>query len=131
LLVPLALEAAAKPDRAAGEAVFRAAATHAVGGPLPSHRTQSRSREWDPTELDSALFYRAPDETARFDTGGLTAAVLGLTRGETGQVELTEVTAARAIPIVSETGFANEPDTDASRTENRDWARRLVALARE
>ncbi len=113
------------------EAAFRAAAVRASGNPQTSHRTQSRSREWDPSELDSALFYRAPDEPARFDTGGLTAAVLGLTRGETGEIGLTEMAPARAIPVVSESGFANEPDTDASRTENRDWARRLVALARE
>lgn len=155
LLVPLALEAAVRQQAApaTGDAVtdavpalsghptpatpvtrehsFRAAAAHAHGDPQASHRTQSRSREWDPTELDSALFYRAPDEPARFETGGLTAAVLGLTRGETGEVELAEVTAARAIPVVSASGFANEPDTDASRAENRDWARRLVALARE
>src|SRR5690606_13526331 len=43
--------------------------------PPSSHRTQSRAREWDPSERDSALFYRAPDEPARFETGGLTAAV--------------------------------------------------------
>ncbi|MHA3684751.1 proline dehydrogenase family protein [Leucobacter sp. HY1908] len=132
LLVPLALETATRPGDAAEAArVLRAAAALAGQGPASTHRTQSRSREWDPTELDSALFYRAPDEPARFDTGGLTAAVLGLTRGETGEVELTEVAPNRAIPFVSETGFANEPDTDASLTENRDWARRLVALARD
>lgn len=146
LLVPLALEAAAGAATGTaptdtsdsnstvllpGETVFRTAASRASGDPQASHRTQSRSREWDPSELDSALFYRAPDEPARFDTGGLTAAVLGLTRGEAGEISLTETTPARAIPVVSESGFANEPDTDASRTENRDWARRLVALARE
>ena len=132
LLVPLALETAARTETAPeAERMFREAAALAAQGPVPSHRTQSRSREWDPTELDSALFYRAPDEPARFDTGGLTAAVLGLTRGDTGEVKLTEVAPARAIPFVSETGFANEPDTDASLAENRDWARRLIALARD
>ncbi|MBP1326653.1 RHH-type proline utilization regulon transcriptional repressor/proline dehydrogenase/delta 1-pyrroline-5-carboxylate dehydrogenase [Leucobacter exalbidus] len=132
LLVPLAFEGAARaPEREeARETVFRDAAVLACRDARTSHRTQSRSREWDPTERDSALFYRAPDEAARFDTGGLTAAVLGLTRGETGEIVLTEVTEARAIPVVSATGFANEPDTDASRAENRDWARRIVTLAR-
>ena len=149
LLVPLAIEAAvaeppvngprAQEQRAAAplaaaaaltEPQLREAAASAVVEPHTTHRTQSRSREWDPSERDSALFYRSPDETSRFDTGGLTAAVLGLTRGETGAIELTEVEPARAIPVVSASGFANEPDTDASRAENREWARQLVAQAR-
>ncbi|QIM19479.1 bifunctional proline dehydrogenase/L-glutamate gamma-semialdehyde dehydrogenase [Leucobacter coleopterorum] len=94
-----------------------------------SHRTQRRAREWDPTERDSALFYRAPDEPTRFETGGLTAAVLGLTRGETGEWQLGEFAPTREIPARSDSGFANEPDTDASVVENRDWARECLARA--
>ncbi len=99
--------------------------------PAPaSHRTQNRAREWDPSERDSALFYRAPDEPARFETGGLTAAVLGLTRGSTGEFTLEAVAPPRAIPAVSESGFANEPATDATVAANREWARDLFAEAR-
>jgi RHH-type proline utilization regulon transcriptional repressor/proline dehydrogenase/delta 1-pyrroline-5-carboxylate dehydrogenase len=58
----------------AEQAAFRAAAALAAEPAPASHRTQMRAREWDPSERDSALFYRAPDEPARFDTGGLTAA---------------------------------------------------------
>ena len=96
-----------------------------------SHRTQLRAREWDPSERDSALFYRAPDEPASFDTGGLTAAVLGLTRGSTGELRLDAVAAPKAIPVVSASGFANEPDTDASLPQNREWARGLARSAAE
>ncbi|MBO1901395.1 aldehyde dehydrogenase family protein [Leucobacter weissii] len=95
----------------------------------PSHRTQRRSREWNPSERDSALFYRPPAETGRFDTGGLTAAVLGLGADDTGRIVLEPTGEVRALPVVSGTGFANEPDTDASSAENRDWARRLLARA--
>lgn len=99
--------------------------------PAPSsHRTQNRAREWDPSERDSALFYRAPDEPARFETGGLTAAVLGLTRGSTGEFTLEAVAPPRAIPAVSESGFANEPGTDATVAVNREWARDLLGDAR-
>ena len=95
--------------------------------PAPtSHRTQHRAREWDPSERDSALFYKAPDETTRFDTGGLTAAVLGLNQQETGEVTLEEFGPARTIPAVSASGFANEPLTDASVTANRAWVRELL-----
>lgn len=98
-------------------------------GAPQSHRTQQRAREWDPTERDSALFYRAPDEPARFDTGGLTAAVLGLTRGSTGELRLDAFAPPRAIPVVSVSGFANEPETDASLPQNREWARGLARRA--
>ena len=100
--------------------------------PAPaSHRTQNRAREWDPSERDSALFYRAPDEPARFETGGLTAAVLGLTRGSTGEFTLEALAPPRAVPAVSESGFANEPGTDASVAANREWVRGLLAGAGE
>lgn len=94
-----------------------------------SHRTQLRAREWDPSERDSALFYRSPDEPARFDTGGLTAAVLGLSRGATGAFQLEEFAPPRAIPAVSDSGFANEPGTDASLPANREWMREQLRLA--
>ncbi|MBC9954165.1 aldehyde dehydrogenase family protein [Leucobacter sp. cx-42] len=95
--------------------------------PAPaSHRTQHRAREWDPSERDSALFYKAPDETTRFDTGGLTAAVLGLNHQETGEITLEEFAPARTIPAVSASGFANEPLTDACVAANRTWVRELL-----
>ena len=106
------------------------AATH---DPAPvSHRTQLRAREWDPSERDSALFYRAPDEPTRFDTGGLTAAVLGLGRDATGAIQLEPLAPEPlAIPVVSESGFANEPGTDASLPANREWAREQLHRARD
>ncbi len=100
--------------------------------PFPeSHRVQQRGREWDPSERDSALFYRPPADTERFDTGGLTAAVLGLTRGSTGHIVLEPAGPPLRVPVVSASGFANEPETDASRADNRDWVRRLLAAAGE
>ena len=100
----------------------------ALDAPNP-HRTQRRAREWDPTERDSALFYRAPDEPARFETGGLTAAVLGLSRGSTGELRLGALAPPRAIPAISNSGFASEPETDASVPENRAWAREVLERA--
>lgn len=113
------------------EARLRAALELAANQPAPSsHRTQRRSREWHPSERDSALFYRPPDEPAAFDTGGLTAAVLGLNRGSTGAIELEPTLPPRSIPVVSASGFANEPPTDASVPENRTWARGLLEQVR-
>lgn len=125
-------DAAADPAPLAQEAAWFREVLAAVPecGPV-SRRTQQRAREWDPSERDSALFYRAPDEPARFDTGGLTAAVLGLTRGSSGELRLDEVSQARAIPAVSSSGFANEPATDASLQLNREWARGLARRAAE
>lgn len=97
--------------------------------PAPSHRLQDREREWDPSERDSALFYRAPDEPTTQVTGGLTAAVLGLTRGATGEITMEAYAAERPIPVVSRSGFANEPPTDAGL--NREWARGLLRVAGE
>ena len=124
----LALAAhAADPDRVDfAEAIAEAAE------PFPeSHRTQLRAREWDPSERDSALFYRPPADPDRFDTGGLTAAVLGLIRGSTGEITLEAAGPALRIPVISEAGLAAEPVTDASRTENREWVRSLVSLVAE
>ncbi|MCW2289451.1 RHH-type proline utilization regulon transcriptional repressor/proline dehydrogenase/delta 1-pyrroline-5-carboxylate dehydrogenase [Leucobacter luti] len=114
---------------AADAATFGAAAELAAEPAPTSHRTQLRAREWDPSERDSALFYRAPDEPARFETGGLTAAVLGLSRGATGAFQLEEFAPVRAIPAVSNSGFANEPGTDASIPANRDWMREQLQRA--
>lgn len=97
----------------------------------PVRRTQQRAREWDPSERDSALFYRAPDEASPFQTAGLTAAVLGLGRGDTGEVRLEEVGSPITIPVVSQSGFAAEPVTDATVAANRDWARKLLERAAE
>ncbi len=124
----LALAAdAADPDR-----VDFAGAVAEAAEPFPeSHRTQLRAREWDPSERDSALFYRPPADPDRFDTGGLTAAVLGLTRGSTGEIALEAAGPALRIPVISESGLAAEPATDASRTDNREWVRSLVSLVAE
>ncbi len=118
------------PDAFASEcAAFRAAAAWAAEPAPVSHRTQHRAREWDPSERDSALFYRPPEEPQRFETGGLTAAVLGLSRGSTGELRLEALAPPRAIPVVSASGFANEPETDATVHANRDWARELLRRA--
>ncbi|MGO1538978.1 MAG: aldehyde dehydrogenase family protein [Leucobacter sp.] len=98
--------------------------------PTP-HRTQLRAREWDPSERDNALFYRPPDEPSLVDTGGLTAAVLGLNRGETGELRLMAAGPTLTIPVISSSGFANEPETDASLAPNREWARSLLRRAGE
>ena len=116
---------------ARGAEVLARACAAAAGPAATSHRTQLRAREWDPSERDSALFYRAPDEPAQFDTGGLTAAVLGLIRGETGEFTLEAIAEPIQIPVVSESGFANEPQTDATLVANREWVRGLLARAAE
>lgn len=95
----------------------------------PSHRTQLRGREWDPGERDGAFFYRPPADPERLDTGGLTAAVLGLGRDATGQIVVDPSGPVRRIPVVAESGFAAEPDTDASRAQNREWARGVLTRA--
>ena len=129
------LAAGAAPERDAADALAEEWAAHLravelAAEPAPDpHRTQLRAREWDPSERDSALFYRAPDEPARFDTGGLTAAVLGLGRGATGAFQLEEFAPPRAIPAVSDSGFANEPGTDASLPANREWLREQLRHA--
>lgn len=100
--------------------------------PFPrSHRVQRRAREWDPSERDQALFYRPPADPERFDTGGLTAAVLGLSRDETGELVVEASGPPLAVPAVSASGFAAEPDTDAAVPENRAWARGLLDGAAE
>lgn len=100
--------------------------------PFPAtHRTQRREREWDPTERDSPLFYRAPHTDDTFDTGGLTAAVLGLTRGSTGHLVREPVGRVQPVPAVTRSGFANEPITDATVPENREWMRRRLRAAHE
>ena len=130
-LVGVLAEAADPEPSHVSQAVLTAAAALAALPAAASHRQQQRAREWDPTERDSALFYRAPDEPATQDTGGLTAAVLGLARESTGEVVLEEVTPARDIPVVSRSGFANEPPTDGSLPANREWARALLRRAGE
>ena len=144
LLLALAAEAA-DPDSAlaaldgvlrgddealAAERERLAAALSAAAEPFPPvRRTQQRAREWDPSARDSALFYRAPDDPSPFHTGGLTAAVLGLGRADTGEVQLEAMGTPIAIPVVSQSGFAAEPITDATVTTNRDWARKLLDRA--
>jgi len=113
----------------AERAAFRTAAALSAT-PFPtSHRVQLRAREWDPSERDSALFYRPPADPERLDTGGLTAAVLGLSRVETGEIAVAPAGPPLRVPVVSASGFANEPDTDAVPAENRAWVRRLLERA--
>lgn len=95
-----------------------------------SRRVQRRDREWDDDARDTVVFYRAPTDQSRVDTGGLTAAVLGLTRAHTGAITLEVAGAPLRVPVVSESGFANEPDSDASKYDNREWVRGLLANAR-
>lgn len=98
--------------------------------PAPtSRRVQHREREWSEDARDTVVFYRSPAEASRFETGGLTAAVLGLTRAHTGAITLEVTGAPLRIPVISDSGFANEPDTDASRYENRVWVRNLISRA--
>ncbi|WP_251364168.1 MULTISPECIES: proline dehydrogenase family protein [unclassified Leucobacter] len=115
--------------REAGNERAEAALAAAQEAPPETHRLQQRAREWDPSERDSALFYRPPADADRFDTGGLTAAVLGLTRGSTGAVRLEAAGPPIRVPAISVTGFANEPITDATRPENRAWMREVLAGA--
>ncbi|MBL3685511.1 aldehyde dehydrogenase family protein [Leucobacter zeae] len=122
----LAPEPEGAEARAAGHAEFREAAIAAAECHPASHRTQLRAREWDPTERDSALFYRPPEDPVAFDTGGLTAAVLGLGRGSGGGFALEAVVPPKPIPVVSASGFVNEPPTDATVAANREWARDLL-----
>lgn len=101
-----------------------------AAAPAPqSRRVQQREREWSEDARDTMVFYRSPAEPNRFETGGLTAAVLGLTRANTGAITLEVAGAPLRIPVISETGFANEPVTDASRYGNREWVRGLLARA--
>src|SRR5690606_6217198 len=71
-----------------------------------------------------------PTEAYRFDTGGLTAAVMNLHRGADARVRVTHE-AAQRIPVISDTGFANEPDTDAAQPRNRTWVRRHLHEAQQ
>lgn len=104
--------------------------TERLPDPPTSHRLQDRAREWAPSERDSPLMYRPPTEAYRFDTGGLTAAVMNLHRGADARVRVTHE-AAQRIPVISDTGFANEPDTDAAQPRNRTWVRRHLHEAQQ
>lgn len=112
-----------------GRARLNAALDAAQAVPPAPHRLQERAREWDPSERDSALFYRPPADADRFDTGGLTAAVLGLTRGSTGAIRLEAAGPPVRVPAISVSGFAVEPATDATRPQNRAWMREVLAGA--
>lgn len=101
----------------------------ALGPFPPSRRVRSRSREWDPNEPERTRLYLPPTSTERFDTGGLTAAVLGLGRDATGQIVIEPQGEELRVPVISESGFANEPDTDATLRANREWARGLLSRA--
>ena len=116
-------------ELATGARRLREVLTQAALPAPQSRRLQQRDREWSEDARDTMAFYRAPTEANRFETGGLTAAVLGLTRAHTGAITLEVAGAQLGIPVISETGFANEPDTDASRYGNREWVRGLLSRA--
>lgn len=131
-VLALATEAADPESALAAEPAsntFARAIAAAHEPPAASHRIYSRAREWDPSERDSALFYRAPADTERLDTGGLTAAVLGLQRIEDGTVRLEQRGEIVRVPNVSASGFANEPATDPVIDDNREWVRSLLQRA--
>lgn len=109
---------------------LRDAIALAVSTVPASRRRQQREREWSEDARDTVVFYRAPADQSGLDTGGLTAAVLGLTRAQTGAITLEVAGPPLRVPVVSGSGFANEPDTDGSRFENRAWVRGLLARAR-
>lgn len=94
-----------------------------------SRRVQQRALEWSDEARDTVAFYRAPTDQHPIETGGLTAAVLGLTRAQTGAITLEVSGPPLRVPVVSDSGFANEPATDASRYENRVWVRELIDRA--
>lgn len=97
--------------------------------PLP-RRQQNRGSEWNPTERDSALFYRPADNLSSGDTGGLTAAVLGLnTNPDTGEIIIETALAPRRIPVISTSGFCAEPGTDVTSISNRKWFRKQLRAA--
>lgn len=106
--------------------VAAAAFTAAAEVAPQSRRVQRRDIEFDAQAQDTVAFYREPASDSRPDTGGLTAAVLALTRAHTGELNFDLAGPAMRIPVTSDTGFANEPDTDATRPENRQWARELL-----
>jgi len=124
-----ALFAGEQDALAFGAGELREILTQAAEAPPYSRRVQHREREWSEAARDTVAYYRAPAESRRFETGGLTAAVLGLTRANTGAITLEVMGAPLRIPVISETGFANEPDTDASRFENREWVRAALERA--
>lgn len=98
--------------------------------PAPQvYRTQDRTTVTAPSDRDSGLFYR-PTETVLNETGGLTAAVLGLSEdSETGEVVVDSVKEHRTVPVVSTTGFASEPVTDPLSPINRRWMRSNLEAA--
>lgn len=98
--------------------------------PAPQvHRTQDRTTVTAPSDRDSGLFYR-PTETVLNETGGLTAAVLGLSEdSETGEIVVDSVKEHRTVPVVSTTGFASEPVTDPLSPINRRWMRSNLEAA--
>lgn len=111
---------------------IRAATNTAMRDEEPgSQRLQHRGLEWAPSERDSPLMYRPPTEAYRFDTGGLTAQVMRLQRnqGESTEPVRVATTLQQRIPVISTSGFASEPDTDAALAHNREWMREQLRIA--
>ncbi|NLB47611.1 MAG: aldehyde dehydrogenase family protein, partial [Microbacteriaceae bacterium] len=100
--------------------------------PAPeSHRVQHRALEWSDEARHTSAYYRDPTQAVTVATAGLTAAVLSLTRAHTGELTLELAGPLQRVPVISATGFANEPVTDASSFENREWAKNALVRARE
>ncbi len=96
-----------------------------------SNRTQDRTTEWKADKPDSALFYRPAEQPGESDDlSGMTQAVLRLDELDAREQPVLEPAALPdALPVVSLSGFVNEPATDPSRPANREWATALLARA--
>ncbi len=108
---------------------LREALSIALQPPPASHRVQQRAVEWSDDARNTAAYYRDPTEPVTGSTAGLTAAVLSLTRAHTGALTVELAGPLQRVPVLSATGFASEPITDATRFDNRQWATSLVARA--
>ncbi len=90
--------------------------------PKPN-RSQDRSAV---TQLEAEA--RAEDEADDGEAdAGLTAAVLGLTRGSVSTALDPDAAPGAVAPAAARSGFHNEPDTDPSMPANRAWGRRILA----
>ena len=112
---------------------FRAGLAAARDEPAPAaRRRQDRSREWEPGQGGDALRRKPAPAAGDAEDGRLTEAVLGLVRGSSGQgPALAPAALPESVPVVSETGFVGEPDTDPSIEANRSWGLRILERARE
>ncbi len=125
--------ALAAPELAAAELVnMQTVCELASADQIAAPDTQQRQvKPGDkPITLDTGVFYH-PTTVVR-QTEGLTAAVLSLQKDNlTGALTAAHVAAERRVPIVSESGFIAEPDTDITNPDNRQWLKKQVAAGRD